>query len=220
MKTTRLEKITCLTIGLILGITLSMVLHTDIYTSVFSKHKAIASTTAIRNQSNAKIQPVKNRMDSFSNYNTRLQQQLQRTKQALSLSRATNSQLKDQLSALRFDYHDSQDTNKKLSDCDSILQTAEQLVQAGKTNDSLCDATTINLQSQITIKDSTMALQMLQYQYLQQSFDTCITVIQQLQTENKLMTRHLRRQRNKSRWLSAGTALLVGCIAYSIVQQH
>jgi hypothetical protein len=149
--------------------------------------------------------------DSLKKESTRITRELTGTRETLAAAKKQNQVLTTKVYALiekqkeqTFDESDN-DTS-----CDSLITSVEYLMQSSSDKDSLYDATVQNLEAQSKNKDSTIALKDNQYQNLKSSFDKSISNQQLLLDQNKLLGKQVRKQKFKSKLLSAVLFVFTG----------
>lgn len=99
------------------------------------------------------------------------------------------------------------------SSCDSLIGTVEYLMQSSTEKDSLYEKVTSNLEEQLSNRESLLHLQNQQYQEIRSAFDQSIENQTALANESKLLTRQVKRQKLKSKVLSAVFLVLSGAAA-------
>jgi len=158
------------------------------------------------------------RIAELNTQNNNLQQQTTNTRTALARSLKSYAALQAAMQELATENVLLADTTKRLSNCDSLAQTATELVQAGVEKDSLYDRLTGNLQQQITVKDSTITLQEHEFNYLKLSYDRNLAQQQLLIDNNLLLQKQVRHHRARSKLLTAGIIILSGAVTYMALQ--
>lgn len=155
----------------------------------------------------------------LQNKNHELEEQVNVSKSALDRSRKNNAileaTLKDQVNR----NFNLKDTAQIITNCDSIAQTAFDLLESSTLRDSLCQALTGELELQILNRDSTMNLQDQQYDNLKFSYDRILTQQQVLLSNNILLKKDVKRAKVKNRVLSAGL-LILGGMTTSLLLRH
>jgi hypothetical protein len=142
--------------------------------------------------------------DSLKTKSTKLENVLAGTKKSLTEAKKKNQSLTIQVYAL-IDKQKVQVFDKIEDDtsCDSLITTVEYVMQSSSEKDSLYDVAVLNLEDQLKNKDSTLALKDEQYQNLKSSFDKSLSNQQLLLDENKLLGKQVKKQKFKSKVLSA-----------------
>jgi hypothetical protein len=160
-------------------------------------------------------------VDSLRTKTVKLQNELTDTKAELSKSKQKNYSL--QLAV--YDLVDKQAENKKIqtvettNDCDSLIMTVEQLMQSSSEKDSLYEKVTVNLEDQLKNKDSTITLKEKQYAEIKSAFNKSIENSNQLSSQNKSMLKQVKRQKFKSKVLSAALFIFTG-VAVNYIIHH
>jgi hypothetical protein len=158
-------------------------------------------------------------VDSLKTKTVKLQTELTDTKTELSKSKQKNYSL--QLAV--YDLVDKQAENKKIqtvettNDCDSLIMTVEQLMQSSSEKDSLYEKVTVNLEDQLKIKDSTITLKEKQYTEIKSTFNSSIENSNQLSSQNKSLLKQVKRQKFKSKVLSAALFIFTGVAANYVI---
>jgi hypothetical protein len=158
-------------------------------------------------------------VDSLKVQSVKLQSELTNTKTDLSRAKQKNYSLQLTIYALI----DKQAENKKISglytdnSCDSLIVTVEELMQSSSEKDSLYEQATINLEHQLKNKDSIIALKEKQHIEIKSAFDKSIESSNELSSQNKVLTKQVKRQKFKSKVLSAALFILTGAAANYII---
>jgi hypothetical protein len=95
--------------------------------------------------------------------------------------------------------------------------TVEQLMQSSSEKDSLYEIAASNLEDQIKNKDSTISLKDKQYNEVKTAFSKSIENSNGLLSQNKLLSKQVKRQKFKSKVLSAALFVLTGAAANYII---
>jgi hypothetical protein len=102
------------------------------------------------------------------------------------------------------------------SSCDSLIVTVEQLMESSSAKDSLYEKVTINLEEQIRNKDSTIEIREKQYSEVKSAFTKTIESVNGLSAQNNLLAKQVKKQKFKSKILSAALFVLTGAANYII----
>jgi regulator of replication initiation timing len=151
-------------------------------------------------------------VDSLKVQSVKLLSDLSDTKKELSRAKQKNYSL--QLTV--YDLIDKQSETKTVggvennNGCDSLIVTVEKLMQSSTEKDSLYEKTTVNLEDQLKNKDSTITLKEKQYGDIKSAFTKSIETSNEVSAQNKLLTKQVKRQKFKSKVLSAATLILTG----------
>lgn len=156
-------------------------------------------------------------VDSLKTQSVKLQSELTDTKTELSRAKQKNYSL--QLTI--YDRIDKQAEIKQADNandnCDSLIVTVEQLMLSSSEKDSLYEKATINLEDQLKNKDSAITLKDKQYNEVKTAFSKSIENSNELSSQNKLLTKQIKRQKFKSKILSAALFILTGAAANYII---
>ncbi|NLR58840.1 hypothetical protein HGH93_12055 [Chitinophaga polysaccharea] len=154
------------------------------------------------------------RIAELTTDNASLQQQVTDNRAALNRTIRKAATLEAQLEQQVADMPPLTDTVARLTNCDSIVQTAVAFAASAAQNDSLYQQLTTTLEQQVQNRDSTIAVQQQQQNYLQLNYDRNLAQQQLLLSENLQLHKDIRRHRVKNRLLSAGLLLLSGTATY------
>lgn len=158
-------------------------------------------------------------IDSLKKKNTKLEEELVGTKKTLATVKQQNQSLKVQVYALidrvkgpslpiqAFD-----------SSCDSLITAVEYLMQSSTEKDSLYEVATLNVEEQLKNKDSTITLKDELYKNLKTSFEKSLSNQEQLIDENKLLGKQVKKQKLKSKFLSAVILIISGAAVNHFLQ--
>ena len=102
--------------------------------------------------------------------------------------------------------------------CDSLIATVEYLMQSNSEKDSLYETANINLEQQVINKDSTIALKDEQYNMLKSSFNQSLSNQSALFDENKLLLKQVKKQKVKSKILSAALFIFSGAAINHLIR--
>jgi hypothetical protein len=182
--------------------------------------KPLVKTTTELKKGVAKSEVVYSKaVDSLKTKTVKLQTELTNTKAELSKSKQKNYSL--QLAI--YDLIDKQSGNTQTGSadtsngCDSLIVTVEQLMQSSSEKDSLYEKVTVNLEDQLKNKDSTITLKDKQYAEVKSAFTKSIESSNDLTSQNKTLNKQLRRQKFKSKVLSAALFIFTGAAANYII---
>ncbi len=158
-------------------------------------------------------------IDSLKKKNTKLEQELVGTKKTLTEVKQQNHSLKVQVYALIDRVREpSPKIESSESSCDSLITIVEYLMQSNVEKDSLYEVATLNVDEQLKNKDSTFVLKDNQYKNLKTNFEKSLSSQQQLIDENKLLGRQVKKQKLKSKILSAAILIISGAAANHFLQ--
>jgi len=97
--------------------------------------------------------------------------------------------------------------------CDSLVVAVEYLMQSSVEKDSLYEKVTVNLEDQLKNKDSTISLKDEQYAVVKTAFNKSLANQEVLVNQNKLLNKQVRKQKLKSKILSAVLLMVTGAAA-------
>lgn len=206
------------TLGLLLGLFFSFMYRTLVINfpqpvvsekSVLELKKEVANTEVTYAKS----------IDSLTTNNAALNDELIRTKVSLQTIKAANVQLTTKATFLiRKSKEDKKDILTSTV-CDSLVTNVEHLIVSHSEKDSLYEAVTGNLSAQIANKDSTIILKDEQYLSLKFTFDKSLSNQQLLVDENKLLSKQVRKQKAKGKFLSAALMLITGTAIHQFISR-
>lgn len=141
--------------------------------------------------------------DSLKIKSAKLESALAGTKNSLAEAKKENQSLTTQVYALIDKQKEQVFDEIEDTSCDSLITTVEYLMQSSSEKDSLYNEAVLNLEDQLKNKDSIIVLKDEQYQKLKTSFDKSLSNQQLLLDENKLLSKQIKKQKFKSKVLSA-----------------
>lgn len=100
-----------------------------------------------------------------------------------------------------------------ITPCDSLAFAADQLIESSNKKDSLYEQQAFSLAQQIDNRDSVIALKTAQYADIKSAFTKALELQSTIATQNKDLNRQLRRQKFKSKLLTAAMLILSGAAA-------
>jgi len=157
------------------------------------------------------------RITTLTTQNSALKQEVADSKTALNRTKRRAALLESQLEEQVSTASVLTDTTDRLSNCDSIAQTAIALSASAAERDSLYTELTGALEQQVVNRDSTISIQQEQHNYLLSNYDRSISQQQLLLSENLQLHQDVKQRRVKNRILSAGLLLLSGTITYMVL---
>lgn len=157
-------------------------------------------------------------VDSLKHRSAKLQVELSDTKRELTKAKQKNYSL--QLAV--YDLLDKKLADKQAnansdSSCDSLIFTVDQLIESSSAKDSLYEKITINLEDQLRNKDSTIEIKEKQYSEVKSAFTKTIESANDLSTQNDLLAKQVKKQKFKSKILSAALFVLTGAAANYLI---
>lgn len=153
--------------------------------------------------------------DTLKKENDKLTSELTATKSALQKAKQRSIDLQGQVYGLldrRFEMQQA-DTPMTTTPCDTLSAMVNDLMQAGAQKDTLYEEVTGNLEKQLANKDTTIALKNVQYADLKTAFEKSIQGQQLLADQNMQLSKQYKRQKVKSKLLSAILIALSGAAA-------
>lgn len=207
------------TLGLLLGLFFSFMYRTlliDLPKSPISKNSVVDIKKEVANSEAALAKDF----DSLNTRSSTLESELSNTKASLHRVKARNALLTTQVSSL---IQKQKTTKSEVPDidgpCDSLVSTVEHLMQSNVENDSLSEAIATNLSAQVANKDSTIELKEKQYANLKFTLDKSLLNQQLLLDENKVLGKQIRRQKVKSKILSAALFIISGAAINYLIRR-
>lgn len=157
--------------------------------------------------------------DSLKQQSSKLTVELTETKTALSKAKQRSHSLQVQVYSLIDRQIENGDLNLQTDNpCDSLITTVDYLMQSSLEKDSLYEAVTANLEGQIKNKDSTVALKDESYNGLKSAFNKSIEGQEQLLEQNKFLNKQVKKQKFKSKILSAALFIFSGAAINHIIR--
>ena len=205
-------------IGLALGLFLSHMYHTfydNVSPIVVTKEspKKLETQVSKNELVNAKT------FDSLKRQSVKLQIDLKDTQTALNTVKAKNYSLRVQVyDLLNRHFEKKQGNNSEGFNCDSLASTVEKLMQTSNEKDSLYEQTSLNLEEQIKNRDSTIAGKDQQYQEIKEAFKKSTEGWKDTLKENRKLRKQAKRQKFKSKILSAALLIFAGATTNYLIQ--
>lgn len=160
------------------------------------------------------------KMDSLQSENKRLAVNLDKTKAELQKAKAKSLALVQRTKKLIKQNNEVQESPyADNASCDSLIGTVEVLMQASAQKDSLYDDVVASLEAQVVNRDSTISIKAKQYQSLKASFDESLRSQSFLEQENTSLTKTAKRQKVKSKIVSALLFIVTGVAASQLIQR-
>lgn len=148
--------------------------------------------------------------DSLKSQSKQLQTELSASKVALRKANEKTVALRSQMFELLDQRFEEKQYGNTDTLCDSLANEVPILIAASEEKDSLYNVALVNLERQVENRDSTIALQDEQYAELKSAFTKSIEAQTTLTSENKALTKSIKRQRTKSKIVSAAVLILSG----------
>jgi chromosome segregation ATPase len=195
----------------ILKVLLIAVLLIGTYLSVsyfFTESNTPATTVVVDNP--AKLlkrlktteQAYNEKIDSIDRINFSLRTKVNKTQAVLTQVKRENSSLKQTIDDLLTIHYTTTDTTQKLDNCDSLAATLQDLVALNITKDSIYENLSADLQQQVLLKDSVIAIQEQQYDSLQVNYNKTLEQQQELLQENASLNKAIKKQKKGKGFLS------------------
>lgn len=204
----------CFAVGVLLGLFLGLVYCTATFNNNNSP-LPIPSAKELQKEVTHFETGYRKSFDSLKKESTKLSSALNMAKTELQQAKKRSQLLQGQVYRLldsRFEKQQS-DTVVSITSCDSLSVTVRELMQANEQKDTLYEHVTTNLEDQVKNKDSTIALKDSQYSQLKSAFDHSVNNQALLVEQNKLLNKEYKRQKLKSKFLSATLFVLSGAAA-------
>lgn len=204
--------------GLLLGIALTLLfqfLMIDDYTPPVKK---VEIKSIEKQVSKSEVNYTKT-VDSLRSQSVKLQVQLSDAKTELTKAKQRAYSLQVTVYELldkRLENEANGNANNTTS-CDSLIVTVEDLMHSSSVKDSLYEKVNSNLEEQVKNKDSTIALKEEQYLDIKSAFKKSIENQNELLDQNKLLDKQVKKQKFKSKVLSAALFILTGAAANYII---
>ena len=129
----------------------------------------------------------------------------------------TNQTIQQKVNLLLATAINDTDTAAKISDCDSLENSLEDLKASTAEKDSLFEDIQSQLEQQVNNKDSTLNVQREEYNALVLSFDNSLAQQDELSGQNKYLQKQLNRHIVKNKLLSGGLLVLSGIAVFSLL---
>ena len=144
------------------------------------------------------------KFDSIQTENNKLTVGLSDTKAALQSAKQKSKALEQKIKTILLRKESAEEPIAFYDPaCDSLIGTVEYLMQASTQKDSLYEKVQINLQAQLQNKDSAINLQDNQYQSLKSTLSKSLESQEALEKQNISITKAYKKQKAKSKVLTA-----------------
>lgn len=204
----------CFAVGVLLGLFLGLVYCTATFNND-SLLLPIPSAKELQKEVTHFETGYRKSFDSLKNESAKLGSALNMAKAELQQAKKRSQLLQGQVYRLldsRFEKQQS-DTVVSITSGDSLAVTVSDLMQANEQRDTLYEHVTANLEDQVKNKDSILALKDSQYSQLKTAFDHSVNNQTFLVEQNKLLNKEYKKQKLKSKFLSATLFVLSGAAA-------
>lgn len=207
---TNIKSIFILALGIIIGIS-----FTNLFKGCGNGTVPIATVknvkpSAIEKQAEKAEEKYQLQIDSLNATSVALNKQLKVTTQTLTTVKKKNLVLQTQVYDLIDRGQGNTDSLQIINDCDSLKTKVVELIQSGNEKDSLYEDANANLDAQLKNKDSTIQVKDIEYQTLKTSFKESLSQQQILYDQNKGYQKQFKRQKVKSKLLSAALLIISG----------
>ena len=206
-------------IGLALGLFFSHMYHT-FYDNVLPIAISKESPKKLEAQVSKNEVVYSKTFDSLKKQSVKLQIGLKDTKAALNTVKSKHYSLQVQVFDLLDKHFEKQQQEGSHIDatCDSLASTVGELMQTSNEKDSLYEEASLNLEEQIKNKDSTIAVKDQQYQDIKEAFTKSNEGWTTTLNENKKLSKQAKRQKFKSKILSAALLIFAGAATNYLIQ--
>lgn len=153
------------------------------------------------------------------NKNMVLQSRIKETDLALEKSRMKEKSMQGKILSLISESKTITDTSEFISNCDSIKERVTQFIAETNIKDSLCNSEITDLKEVIQNQDSAMTVCQNSFSMLKQVTDSSFAFQNKLADELSLANKKLKRERIKSKFLSAGIMILSGATTFLLLQK-
>ncbi|RYZ30066.1 MAG: hypothetical protein EOO10_04180 [Chitinophagaceae bacterium] len=207
------------TIGVLFGLFLSLMWRTLTINVPISPAPTV-SPVELKKEVQASETIYAKSYDSLQNKSVVLIHELIDTKSALKTAKLKNLSLQSKVKSLVTKRNENKLSARVAYDasCDSLITTVEYLMQSSSEKDSLYEKVTVNLEQQIKNKDSTITLKDNQYGDIKSVFEKSIAAQQTLLDENQLLGKQVKKQKFKSKVLSAVLFIFSGAAINHLIR--
>lgn len=153
------------------------------------------------------------------NKNMALQSRIQETNFALEKSRLKEKSMQGKILSLISESKNITDTSAFISNCDSIKERVTEFIAETNIKDSLCNSEITDLKEVIQNQDSAMVVCQNSFSMLKQVTDSSFAFQNKLADELSLANKKLKREKIKSKFLSAGIMILSGATTFFLLQK-
>jgi hypothetical protein len=203
-------------IGLLAGIAISFLYCASLSSEPSQKPIAKVTTELKKEVAKSEVSYGK-AVDSLKKQSVKLQVELTDTKTELSKAKQKNYSLQLTIYGLIDRQTQTKQSGDNNENCDSLIVTVEELLQSSSGKDSLYEKATSNLEDQLKNKDSTIILKEKQCTELKSAFDKSIQSSNEIIAQNKQLGKQVKRQKFKSKVLSAAVFILSGAFANFLI---
>lgn len=151
--------------------------------------------------------------------NISLQNRIQQTDMALDQSRKKEKSLQGKIVSLITESKTLTDTFSIVTNCDTLKEKVTQYMAEANVKDSLCDSEINDLKEVIQNQDSAMSVCQKSFSMLKQVTDNSLAFQEKLTDELNSANRKLKREKIKSKFLTAGVMILSGVTTFFLLQK-
>lgn len=216
----KLKLVLALITGIIIGITVTQLLRSDRCSNeILSPVKTVVATDNIEQQLSTAKKEFDKETSALKASAAQLQKEAATSKVQLEKIKKKNLVLQTQV----YDLLDQKglvntaDTLQMLAVCDTLQSRVNELLATATIKDSLYENVTVNLEVQLANKDSTITVKDDAYQALKISLDQSLLQQKMVVDQNKNFQQLIKRQKTKSKLVSAGLLVLSGVVANYLI---
>jgi hypothetical protein len=218
--TMKLKLILSLIAGIIIGITVTQLLRNDKCSNeILSPVETIVVPDNIAQQLSTVKKEFDKETTALKANALQLQKEAINSKTQLEKIKKKNLVLQTQVYDLldKKGLDNTADTLQMLAVCDTLQTRVNELLETATIKDSLYENVTANLEVQLSNKDSTIAVRDDAYQALKISLDQSLLQQKIVIDQNKNFQQLIKRQKTKSKLVSAGLLVLSGVAANYLI---
>ena len=215
---TNIKSIFILALGIIIGISFTNLFKGCGNGTVPPVTVKNIKPSAIEKQVEKAEEKYQLQIDSLNATSIALNKQLKVTVQTLTTVKKKNLVLQTQVYDLIDRGQGNTDTLQMMNDCDSLKTKVVELIQSGNEKDSVYEDANANLDAQLKNKDSTIQVKDAEYQTLKTSFKESLSQQQILYDQNKGYQKQFKRQKVKSKLLSAALLIISGAAVNYLIR--
>jgi hypothetical protein len=216
----KLKLILALITGIIIGITVTQLLRDDKCSNeILSPVKTVVATDKIGQQLSTAKKEFDKETAALKVNALQLRKEANNSKTQLEKIKKKNLVLQTQVYDLldQKGLNNTADTLQMLAVCDTLQSRVNELLETATIKDSLYENVTVNLEGQLANKDSTITVKDDAYQALKISLDQSLLQQKIVVDQNKNFQQLIKRQKTKSKLVSAGLLVLSGVAANYLI---
>ena len=215
---TNIKIILTLIVGIVIGISFTKLFQSNNSEQVPLVNIKNIKPTVLEKQVATTTEKYQLQIDSLNTKSNLLDKKLTDTKQILVAVKKKNLVLQTQVYDLIDQQQNSSDTLQNNNDCEMLQTKVVALLQLNNEKDSLYETVTNTLESKVKNKDSALLVTDLKCQSLQSAFNEGIIQQNNLFEQNKTYQKQFKRQKLKSKLLSAVVLVFSGVVANNLIQ--